>query len=233
MKKDQGNSIQTHDSNAEEGAKESWLEKVVKERGFLGGKIEIPKDSTSWLVTFLFMILAYMLSIWIRMEWMDFAQTNYTDENGEIQYLYPEMLKDGMALPNTHDSFYFGSVLQKALFNKHEENHLVPGVLHNGMITLLPYVIMKLFPDTFTIEELLLKLPIWVAGFVCFPIVLIGRLYGSALWGFLAACLAGIAHSFYNRTLAGYYDTDIFSITLPAFCLYFILSSSRLITDSK
>ena len=56
---------------------------------------------------------------------------------------------------------------------------------------------------------------------------LIGRLYGSSLWGFLAACLAGVTHSYYNRTLAGYYDTDMFSITVPAFALYFLLAASR------
>ena len=63
--------------------------------------------------------------------------------------------------------------------------------------------------------------------FVCIPIVLIGRLYGSSLWGFLSACLARITHSYYNRTLAGYYDTDMFSITAPAFAMYFLLAASR------
>ena len=68
---------------------------------------------------------------------------------------------------------------------------------------------------------------VYVAGVVCVPIVLIGRLYGSHAWGFLAACLAGVTHSYYNRTLAGYYDTDMFSITIPAFALYFLLGASR------
>ena len=67
----------------------------------------------------------------------------------------------------------------------------------------------------------------YVAGIVCIPILLIGRLYGSHAWGFCAACTAGITHSYYNRTLAGYYDTDMFSITIPAFALYFLLSASR------
>ena len=113
------------------------------------------------------------------------------------------MVRDGIALPNTHDSFYFGSILQKALYEKHQKNHLIPSVYTNGMITYLPYLLLKAFPDQWTIEELLLKIPVWVAGLVCIPIVLIGRLYGSSLWGFFAACLAGVAHSYYNRTLAG------------------------------
>ena len=47
------------------------------------------------------------------------------------------------------------------------------------MITYLPYLLLKAFPDQWTIEELLLKIPVWVAGLVCIPIVLIGRLYGN------------------------------------------------------
>ena len=88
------------------------------------------------------------------------------------------------------------------------------------MITFLPYILLKIFPDL-KIEQLLLWLPVCVAGFVCIPIVLIGRLYGSSLWGFLSACLAGITHSYYNRTLAGYYDTDMFFHYRSCFCYVF------------
>ena len=94
------------------------------------------------------------------------------------------------------------------------------------MITMLPYWLLQLYPNL-SIETLLLWLPVFVAGIVCIPIILIGRLYGSHAWGFFAACLAGVTHSYYNRTLAGYYDTDMFSITIPAFALYFLLSASR------
>ena len=136
------------------------------------------------------------------------------------------MVRNGVALPNTHDSFYFGSILQKGHLGMHQDNHLIPSVYKNGMITYLPYLLLKFFPSL-EIELLLLWLPVYVAGIVCIPIVLIGRLYGSSLWGFFSACLAGITHSYYNRTLAGYYDTDMFSITIPAFALYFLLSACR------
>ena len=66
-----------------------------------------------------------------------------------------------------------------------------------------------------------------MSGLVCIPIILIGRLYGSSVLGFGAACLAVITHSYYNRTLAGYYDTDIFAITSPAFSVFFLLAASR------
>jgi len=202
------------------------FKKSTSERGFFSGIIELPSDRAHWSVTLLFILLAYLLSFWVRLEWIDFAQASYLDETGKIEYLRPDMVRNGVALPNTHDSFYFGSILQKAHLGMHQENNLIPGVFQNGVITYLPYTLLQVFPSL-EIEVLLLWLPVCVAGLVCIPIVLIGRLYNSSLWGFLAACLAGVTHSYYNRTLAGYYDTDMFSITIPAFALFFLLAASR------
>ena len=203
----------------------------IKARGFFSRKVELPVERSHWLVNLLipllFILFAYGLSVHVRYTWIDFAEAHYVTEAGEKEFFRPQMVRDGIALPNTHDSFYFGSILQKALYQKHQDNHLIPSVYTNGMITYLPYLLLKVFPDKWTIEELLLKIPVWVAGLVCIPIVLIGRLYGSSLWGFFAACLAGVAHSYYNRTLAGYYDTDMFSITVPAFAFFFLLAASR------
>ena len=89
------------------------LKNSISERGFFSGIIELPSDRAHWIVTLLFILLAYLLSFWVRLEWIDFAQANYLNENGEIEYLRPDMVKNGVALPNTHDSFYFGSILQK------------------------------------------------------------------------------------------------------------------------
>ncbi len=203
----------------------------IKVRGFFSKQVELPVERSHWLanllIPLLFIVFAYGLSVHIRYTWIDFAEAHYFNESGEKEFFRPQMVRDGIALPNTHDSFYFGSILQKALYQKHQDNHLIPSVYTNGMITYLPYLLLKAFPDQWTIEELLLKIPVWVAGLVCIPIVLIGRLYGSSLWGFFAACLAGVAHSYYNRTLAGYYDTDMFSITVPAFAFFFLLAASR------
>ena len=203
-----------------------WLKSVIQDRGMFSNFLFFPKDKSPWFVTLLLIAIAYYLSFWVRLEWIDFAQAHYENEKGEVVFFHPEMVKDGVALPNTHDSFYFGSILQKAHLGMHENNNLIPSALTSGMITMLPYWLLQVFPDL-SIEMLLLWIPVYVAGFVCVPLVLIGRLYGSHAWGFLAACLAGVTHSYYNRTLAGYYDTDMFSITIPAFALYFLLGASR------
>ena len=206
--------------------KAKGLAEIVRGRGFFPGLIELPKDRTHWSVAIILILLAYLLSFYARLEWIEFAQATYVDANGEIQLIRPQMVKDGVAVANTHDSFYFGSILQKAHLGLHQNNNLLPSAIYSGAITALPYALLKLFPSL-TIEQLLLWLPVWVAGLVCIPLVLIGRLYGSTLWGFFAACLAGVTHSYYNRTLAGYYDTDMFSITVPAFAIYFLLGTSR------
>ncbi|MGA1101393.1 MAG: STT3 domain-containing protein, partial [Opitutales bacterium] len=204
----------------------SFFESAVRDKGFGKNIISLPKDRASPFLVLCFILSAYLLSFWVRLEWIDYAQANYTNELGETVFLRPNMVKDGVALPNTHDSFYFGSVVQKAALGMHQNNDLLPGVYQNGMITALPYWLISLFPDL-SIEHLLLWLPVYVSGLVCVPLVLIGRLYGSAVWGLGAACLAGITHSYYNRTLAGYYDTDIFAITSPAFSVFFLLAAAR------
>ena len=119
------------------------LKQSLVERGFLKGFIELPKDRAHWAITLLLILFAYALSVWVRLEWIDFAQANYQDSNGSIQYLRPDMVKNGVALPNTHDSFYFGSILQKGHLGLHENNHLIPSVYKNGMITYLPYILLK------------------------------------------------------------------------------------------
>ena len=54
-------------------------------------------------------------------------------------------------------------------------------------------------------------MPAIISSLVVIPIILIARLYNQTLWGFFAALLGSIAWSYYNRTMAGYYDTDMFS----------------------
>ena len=159
------------------------LSALISNRGAFSGLIELPHFKTPWYYTFGLIVAAYLLSFWVRLEWIDFAQASYSSEQGEQVFAHPEMVRDGVALPNTHDSFYFGSIVQKASLGMHQNNSLIPGVYTNGMITALPYWLLKLFPEI-SIEKLLLWLPVCVAGLVCVPIILIGRLYDSPFLGF-------------------------------------------------
>jgi dolichyl-diphosphooligosaccharide--protein glycosyltransferase/undecaprenyl-diphosphooligosaccharide--protein glycosyltransferase len=55
--------------------------------------------------------------------------------------------------------------------------------------------------------------------------ILIGRIYNASYFGFFAALLGSIAWSYYNRTMTGYYDTDMFSAMAPMFILYFLMNA--------
>ena len=69
-------------------------------------------------------------------------------------------------------------------------------------------------------------MPAVISSLVVIPMILIARLYKQTLWGFFAALLGSIAWSYYNRTMTGYYDTDMFSAMAPMFILFFLMKST-------
>ena len=204
-----------HDSATLEPPKEKD-ESNARLPGFFAGTLELPKDRSPWWVTVVLILVAYSLAVHVRMSWIEMAMS---DDRASMRW-------EGQPTPNTHDSFYFAAILQKAHLGMHQENDLVPSVVQNGMITMLSYGLLQIFPSL-TIEQLLLWFTVYASGLVCVPVVLVGRLYGSVIWGFFAACIAGVAHSYFNRTLAGYYDTDVFSVSAAAFALMFLLYALR------
>ncbi|MFV2068420.1 MAG: STT3 domain-containing protein, partial [Pirellulales bacterium] len=170
-------------------------------------------DRLTWRGTAVLIVLAYCFAVGMRFTWIEYA-------NGQASYQW-----NGHATPNNRDSFLFGCILQKACLGMHKENTMVPGVLHHGVITAVPYLLLKTTPVT--IDQLLLYASVFVAPLIVVPLVWIGRLFGSTAWGGLAALVGGIGHSYYNRTLAGYFDTDMVSVTVPVVALACLMTASR------
>jgi len=75
----------------------------------------------------------------------------------------------------------------------------------------------------FSFETVILYLPAFLSSLVVIPIILIAKTLKNLEMGFIAALLASIAWSYYNRTMAGYYDTDMLNIVLPMFLLWSII----------
>ncbi len=173
----------------------------------------VEADRVTWPVAVLLLVVAWLFGVLVRCYWIYYA--SQTDG----------FMWNGLPLPNNRDSFLFGCVLQKAWLGMHEQNAMVPGVLHHGMITALPCVLHWVVP--IGIPAIMLFMPLVVAPLLAVPILLIGRLYGRTVVGFLAAALGVASHSYYNRTLAGYYDTDMFSVTVPTLALLFMLAAVR------
>ena len=113
--------------------------------------------------------------------------------------------------------------LQQALFDMHQHNPRIPDLFSFGLVFVTTWLV-KLTP--LSLETVTLYLPAVISSLVVIPVILIARLYGEAIWGFFAALLGSIAWSYYNRTMVGYYDTDMFSAMAPMFILYFLMKST-------
>lgn len=157
------------------------------------------------------MLLAYIFSFAVRMIWVwQFQDT-------------PDFFWNDQLMINTNDGYFFASGVQKELFGLHESNPRVFGMWDYGVI-FLTTILVKITP--FSLETITLYMPAVISSLVVVPIILITRLYGQSLWGFFAALLGSIAWSYYNRTMIGYYDTDMFSAMAPMFILFFLMKST-------
>ena len=159
----------------------------------------------------LLMTLAYIFSYVIRLIWVYQFQGN------------PSFYWDGQLMINTNDGYYFASGAQTVLEGLHLDNPRIPNVWQYGVV-FFTVLLTKITP--FSLETITLYMPTLISSIVVVPIMLISRLYGQALWGFFAALLGSIAWSYYNRTMTGYYDTDMFSAMAPMFILYFLMKST-------
>jgi len=159
----------------------------------------------------LLMIIAYIFSFAIRMIWVYQFRDN------------PEFYWNGELMINTNDGYYFAAGVQKVLEGLHMDNPRIPGMWSYGTV-FLTVLLTKITP--FSLETVILYMPALISSLVVIPVILISRLFNMTLWGFFAALLGSIAWSYYNRTMTGYYDTDMFSAMAPMFILYFLMKST-------
>ncbi len=157
------------------------------------------------------MLIAYLFSFAIRMIWVFQFQDN------------PSFMWNGELMINTNDGYFFASGAQQALDGLHMENPRVFGIWDYGVI-FFTTLLAKITP--FSLETIILYMPSIISSLVVVPMILIARLYKQTLWGFFAALLGSITWSYYNRTMVGYYDTDMFSAMAPMFILFFLMKST-------
>ena len=157
------------------------------------------------------MLLAYIFSFAIRLIWVFQLQDN------------PSFLWDGQLMINTNDGYFFASGAQRALDGWHADNPRVFSIWEYGTTAV---TVLFVHITGLSLETVTLYMPAIVSSMLVIPIILISHLYRQASWGFLAALLGTIAWSYYNRTMIGYYDTDMFSAMAPMFILYFLMKST-------
>jgi len=161
-------------------------------------------------VLLLFMLLAYLFSIGVRMYW-----PMYFSDNASMFYAEQLMI-------NTNDGYFFATGARDIIDGvvAADKQRASAFGVSQGLVMLTVYA-TELLP--FSLETIILYLPAVISSLIVVPIILTGRLMGHTLLGFFAALLGGIAWSYYNRTMVGYYDTDMFSVFLQFTIFYSFL----------
>lgn len=167
---------------------------------------KLPKEHAGVKLTLLLVIIAYLFSLSMRYIWVSEVK------NTEQFYWHNELMI------NTNDGYYYAEGARDILKGHHEPNDLSP---ITEPIALLTAWLSKIIPVNF--ETLILYMPSFIGSLIVIPIILLARTIGQTGIGFIAALIASVTHSYYNRTMIGYYDTDMLTIVLPLFSLYFIL----------
>ena len=155
-------------------------------------------------------LVAYTFSFLVRMIWIQWVGEN------------PNFMWNGEIMINTNDGYFFATAAEYLLTGMHAENPRVqiaidsyPGVVYTT------YVLAKYTP--LSLDTVILYLPAVISSLVVIPIMLTGKLIKLPWVGFFAALLGSIVWSYYNRTMIGYYDSDMFSVVLQFTVLYFFL----------
>jgi len=157
--------------------------------------------------TILYILIAFTFSIAVRLIWVYQFQ-------GMEQFKFNDQF-----MINTNDGYYYAEGARDIVAGiTKKSNDLSPFESAGSILTAM---ITKILP--FSFESVIFYMPAFFASLLVIPIILIGKSIGKLEVGFIAALLASIAWSYYNRTMMGYYDTDLLNIVFPTFLLWSLI----------
>lgn len=170
-------------------------------------------------LTLFYILLAFTFSILMRLIWVyqfgDYEVFKFNDQfmiNTNDGYFWAEGARDLLSgtVTNPETAHYFDKF--------HQLNDRSPVSTAVAQLTAFFAYILP-----FSFESVIFYLPVFLSSLVVVPIILIARLLKNLEMGLIAALLASIAWSYYNRTMVGYFDTDMLNIVLPMFLLWSIM----------
>lgn len=151
-------------------------------------------------------LLSYLLSIVFRLYWIWWAG------------MQPQFYWDNELMINTNDGYAFAEGAKDMLAGFKSNNLSYYG----SPLSTFAYFIVNFFGIKLT--TIMIYLPIFAGSLLVIAVFMICiRLGINKNYAFLASLAAGIANSYYNRSMAGYFDTDMLNVVLPTFLLYFMI----------
>jgi dolichyl-diphosphooligosaccharide--protein glycosyltransferase/undecaprenyl-diphosphooligosaccharide--protein glycosyltransferase len=155
----------------------------------------------------LFLILiAYIFSVAVRFIWVYHFQG------------YEPFIFNKQFMINTNDGYYWAEGARDLLAGSHQAGDASPIDQSAAQLT---FLLAKVLP--FSFETIIFYMPAFIGSLLVIPIILISYSYRRLDVGFIAALLASVTWSYYNRTMVGYYDTDMLNIVLPVLLLWSII----------
>lgn len=161
---------------------------------------------------FLAIILTYTFSVLCRYYWIYWAQ-------GNEDFFFSSQL-----MINTNDGYAFAEGAKERILGWQPH----PLSYYHSALSFLTYIFYKISP--FSLETIMLYMSAFVSSLLVIPAILLGKEFNNLKAGTAAALLASLANSYYNRTLSGYYRTDMFAIVALGFLLWIII---RIIRNDK
>lgn len=157
-------------------------------------------------LTFFYILFAFTFSVLMRLIWV-------YQFHGTEAFMF-----NGQFMINTNDGYFWAEGARDLMSSTSQLNANSPIALAPAQLTAF---FAKILP--FSFESIILYLPVFLSSLVVVPIILIAKVLKNLEMGLIAALLASIAWSYYNRTMVGYFDTDMLNIVLPMFLLWSII----------
>lgn len=157
--------------------------------------------------TFIFIVIAFIFSVSIRMLWVFQLENN------------PQSVFNNEFMLTTPDGYFFAKEAKDILLNQNIEDTRT-----NALSELTAFVVGQF---NIKFESFIFYISIFLSSLIVIPIILIGKSIQKECVGFIAALIGSITWSYYNRTMAGYFDTDMLNIVLPMFLLWSLIYAIR------
>ena len=155
---------------------------------------------------FILMTIAYIFSIAVRLIWV-------YQFGGNTSFMWEDQL-----MINTNDGYYYA---EKARDILNGTQGYVDSWDHNGTLAIVTAFFATILP--FSFETIILYMSAFLGSLLVVPLVLIGYTLKRPYIGFIAGLFASVVWSYYNRTMTGYYDSDMMNIVWPMFVLWSII----------
>jgi len=162
---------------------------------------DIHESKLSLKATFLIIMATFVFSMLCRMIWVN-------QFSGEETFTWKNQL-----MINTNDGYYFAEGAKDIVAGDYSDERSPT----NTFVSQVTAFFIEAF--SLNLETVILYLPAFLSSLIVIPMVLIGRTLGNTYLGGVTALLSAVTWSYYNRTMIGYYDTDMLNIVFPMFIL--------------